>query len=82
MISFARLIRMRTWLWAGVVGAALVPALLGYGLDGGQSSIAGHIGMLRIGVTNWAGIPAAAVMKYSTASPRRPDATSWSSCST
>ncbi len=45
-----------------------------------SASIAGHTGMLRIGVTNWAGKPTAAVMKYSTASPRRPDDTSLPIC--
>ncbi|MET0974364.1 MAG: hypothetical protein ABWX82_01680 [Leifsonia sp.] len=45
MIAVARIVRLRTWLWAGVVGASLVPAFLGYGFDGPAFSVAGHIGV-------------------------------------
>ena len=47
-----------------------------------SASMAGHMGMSRIGATNAGGRPTALVMKNSTAAPRRPVDTSSVSRST
>ncbi len=38
MVAVGAWMRMRTWLWAGLVGLALVPAFVGYGFDAMRAS--------------------------------------------
>lgn len=55
MAAVGAWLRMRTWLWSGVVGLAIVPAFLGYGLGESTSADAtwaatwGHVGVLFAG---------------------------------
>lgn len=49
MIAFARLARIRSWLFLGVLGLAVVPAMIGYavadGGDGSWGALLGHLGV-------------------------------------
>ncbi|NQX12518.1 hypothetical protein HQQ80_12830 [Microbacteriaceae bacterium VKM Ac-2855] len=45
MVLIAALARIRSWLWAGLVGVALAPAFLGYSGDMQPASWAGHLGV-------------------------------------
>lgn len=45
MIAIAWLARIRTWLWAGVVGLTVSPAFFGYAGGTSWSAIVGHLGV-------------------------------------
>ena len=52
LIVVATLVRIRSWLWLGLLGLASTPAWFGYALDTVWWSIAGHlaVGFLALGV--------------------------------
>lgn len=43
MFVVARLVRIRTWLWASLVGLVLVPAFIGYAVGGEWGPLWGHV---------------------------------------
>ncbi|KQO99573.1 SCO7613 C-terminal domain-containing membrane protein [Leifsonia sp. Leaf264] len=45
MIVVAGIVRVRTWLWAGVMGLAVVPAFLGYAGHEPGWAVVGHLGV-------------------------------------
>ncbi|MFE6253944.1 SCO7613 C-terminal domain-containing membrane protein [Agromyces sp. NPDC057865] len=47
LLGLAWLARIRVWLWASVVGLALVPAFLGYSV-GGDGAVMGHVGVVAV----------------------------------
>lgn len=57
MVAIGSWMRMRTWLWSGLIGLAIVPAFLGYAAgeqlagSAGWSATWGHVGVL---FTSWA----------------------------
>jgi hypothetical protein len=52
MVAVGAWMRMRTWLWSGLIGLAIVPAFLGYAAgeqaaaDSGWAATWGHVGVL------------------------------------
>lgn len=46
----AVLVRLRTWLWLGLVGLILVPAFFGYAVDGAWSATVGHLGAVAVSI--------------------------------
>lgn len=52
MLAVGAWMRMRTWLWAGLIGLAVVPAFVGYGVaeqspfSGGWAATWGHVGVV------------------------------------
>lgn len=47
-LLIAAVVRLRTWLWLGLVGLVLVPAFFGYAVDGPWSTTAGHLGSVAV----------------------------------
>lgn len=47
-LLIAVLVRLRTWLWLGLVGLIFVPAFFGYAVDGRWSAIVGHLGSVAV----------------------------------
>jgi hypothetical protein len=47
-LLIAVLVRLRTWLWLGLVGLIFVPAFFGYAVDGPWSAIVGHLGSVAV----------------------------------
>src|SRR5688572_5535466 len=47
MLAIAWVARIRTWLWASLVGLALVPAFFGYAGDA-WGSVGGHVGVVAV----------------------------------
>jgi hypothetical protein len=45
MIVIAALARIRTWLWAGVVGVTIAPAFFGYAAGTAWGAVIGHLGV-------------------------------------
>jgi hypothetical protein len=43
LVLIAALVRIRTWLWAGMLGLVLAPAFFGYGGDGRWAALVGHL---------------------------------------
>jgi hypothetical protein len=46
MIGLASLRRLRTWLWSGLVGVAVTPALLGFADSGPLALVLGYLGVM------------------------------------
>jgi hypothetical protein len=44
MVGFAILVKVRTWLWLGLLGLTTVPAWFGYAVHTDWSAVIGHIG--------------------------------------
>lgn len=73
MIAVGAWLRMRTWLWSGLVGIALVPAFVGYGVEAqrlvetpGLAAVWGHVGAVFVG---WGLIELTRPLRRRTASP-------------
>ena len=47
-LVIATLVRLRTWLWIGLVALVLVPAFFGYAVDGPWSAIVGHVAAVAV----------------------------------
>lgn len=47
-VLIALVVRLRTWLWLGLVGLALVPAFFGYAVEGPWSATVGHLGAAAV----------------------------------
>lgn len=47
-LVIAALVRLRVWLWLGLVGLVLVPAFLGYAVAGPWSAVIGHLGAVAV----------------------------------
>ncbi len=45
MIAVAALVRLRVWLWLGLVGVSISPAMFGFAADAPWASLAGHLGV-------------------------------------
>jgi len=50
-LLIAVLVRLRTWLWLGLVGLIWVPAFFGYAVDGPWSNVVGHLGAVAVALT-------------------------------
>jgi hypothetical protein len=52
MIGIAILVRIRTWLWLGLLGLSIAPAWFGYASGTGWSAVVGHlaVGFVALGV--------------------------------
>jgi hypothetical protein len=48
MIGIATIIRIRTWLWLGLLGLAITPAWFGYAVNSTWSAILGHLGVVVV----------------------------------
>ncbi|QNO36487.1 hypothetical protein H4J02_08075 [Protaetiibacter sp. SSC-01] len=77
MVAVGAWLRMRTWLWSGLVGLALVPALVGYGFDelrvfspADVATAWGHVAVLLVG---WGLIELTRPLGRRMASPLRAD---------
>lgn len=57
LLALAALVRLRTWLWAGLVTLALAPAPFSYASDSPWGSLVGHlgVGLVALGVHYLAG---------------------------
>lgn len=51
LIGIGALVRIRSWLWLGLLGLAIVPAWFGYAVDTAWSAIVGHlaVGFVALG---------------------------------
>lgn len=49
-LLIAVLVRLRTWLWLGLVGLVFVPAFFGYAVDGVWSATVGHLGSVAVAI--------------------------------
>lgn len=49
-LVIAVLVRMRVWLWLGLVGLVFVPVFFGYAVDGEWSSTAGHLAAVAVAI--------------------------------
>lgn len=49
-LLIAVLVRLRTWLWLGLVGLVFVPAFFGYAVDGTWSATIGHLGSVAVAI--------------------------------
>jgi hypothetical protein len=49
-LLIALVVRLRTWLWLGLVGLVLVPAFFGYAVDGTWSATIGHLGSVAVAI--------------------------------
>lgn len=47
-LLIAAVVRLRTWLWLGLLGLVLVPAFFGYAVAGAWSSTVGHLGAVAV----------------------------------
>jgi hypothetical protein len=47
-LAIALLVRLRTWLWIGLVALIFVPAFFGYAVDGPWSAVVGHVGAVAV----------------------------------
>jgi len=47
-LAIATLVRLRTWLWTGLVALVLVPAFVGYAVEGPWSAVTGHVGSVAV----------------------------------
>jgi hypothetical protein len=47
-LAIAVLVRLRTWLWLGLIGLIFVPAFFGYAVDGPWSATVGHLGSVAV----------------------------------
>ncbi|RQP12891.1 MAG: hypothetical protein EAS51_01480 [Microbacteriaceae bacterium] len=77
MVAVGARMRMRTWLWSGLVGLAIVPALVGYGFDelrvirpGDLAVTWGHVAVVFAG---WVLIELARPLARRVGSPLRAD---------
>lgn len=52
-IAIAALVRLRTWLWLGLAGLVLVPAFLGYAIEGPWSIVGGHVGAVAVALVGY-----------------------------
>ncbi|WP_309712935.1 SCO7613 C-terminal domain-containing membrane protein [Pseudolysinimonas sp.] len=52
-LLIAVLVRLRTWLWLGLVGLIFVPAFFGYAVDGPWSAIWGHVGSVAVALVGF-----------------------------
>ncbi|MEO5533929.1 MAG: hypothetical protein ABIR17_02220 [Pseudolysinimonas sp.] len=52
-LLIALLVRLRTWLWLGLVGLVLVPAFFGYATEGPWSTIVGHLGAAAVALVGY-----------------------------
>lgn len=52
-LVIALLVRLRTWLWLGLVGLVVVPAFLGYAVAGAWSATAGHLGAVAVAIVGF-----------------------------
>lgn len=52
-LLIAVLVRLRTWLWLGLVGLVVVPAFFGYAVDGTWSTTAGHLGSVAVAILGY-----------------------------
>jgi len=48
MIGIATIVRIRTWLWLGLLGLAITPAWFGYAINSTWSAILGHLGVVIV----------------------------------
>jgi hypothetical protein len=49
-LLIAVVVRLRTWLWLGLVGLVFVPAFFGYAVDGVWSATVGHLGAVAVAI--------------------------------
>lgn len=47
-LALAAVVRLRTWLWLGLLGLVVVPAFFGYAVDGPWSATVGHLGSVAV----------------------------------
>jgi hypothetical protein len=52
-LLIALLVRLRVWLWLGLVGLVIVPAFFGYAVEGAWSSTAGHLGAVAVAIAGF-----------------------------
>jgi hypothetical protein len=52
-LLIAVLVRLRTWLWLGLVGLIFVPAFFGYAVDGPWSAVVGHLGSVAVALAGF-----------------------------
>lgn len=52
-LALAAVVRLRTWLWLGLAALPLVPAFLGYGVEGPWSAIGGHVGAVAAALVGY-----------------------------
>jgi hypothetical protein len=52
-LLIAVLVRLRTWLWLGLVGLVFVPAFFGYAVDGVWSATVGHLGSVGVAIVGF-----------------------------
>lgn len=52
-LLIAVLVRLRTWLWLGLVGLIFVPAFFGYAVDGPWSAVGGHLGSVVVALVGF-----------------------------
>lgn len=71
-LVIAVLVRLRTWLWIGLVALIFVPAFFGYAVDGPWSAVVGHVGAVAVALL---GYEVAQRMSTRFASPLRSDRT-------
>ena len=52
-LLIAVIVRLRTWLWLGLVGLIFVPAFFGYAVDGPWSDVVGHLGSVAVALLGY-----------------------------
>lgn len=52
-LLIAAVVRLRTWLWLGLVGLVLVPAFFGYAVQGAWSSTIGHLAAVGVAIAGF-----------------------------
>jgi hypothetical protein len=52
-LLIAVLVRLRTWLWLGLVGLIFVPAFFGYAVEGPWSAVVGHLGSVAVALVGF-----------------------------
>jgi len=52
-LLIAVIVRLRTWLWLGLVALIFVPAFFGYAIEGPWSIIVGHLGSVAVALVGY-----------------------------
>jgi hypothetical protein len=52
-LLIAVIVRLRTWLWLGLVALIFVPAFFGYAIDGPWSAVVGHLGSVAVALVGY-----------------------------
>jgi hypothetical protein len=52
-LLIAVIVRLRTWLWLGLVALIFVPAFFGYAVDGPWSDVVGHLGSVAVALVGY-----------------------------